>query len=259
MRGLGQCSGLEEQRCRSRRLQRVILRYSAKPSAKRHGGFCGTLSVKQLAKLRAIARRRLVPEGVPLYRAGDAADSYASVVRDVVKLTRTTADGLHHVVALIYPPEFLGYSQENEHRYSATAAIDAELCSDPRAAFHRLLQDEHELCQWLLEYTARQLEFARDWSLMVVCKSSYERVAGFFLLIAKDVKNSARVAEGEPGFIIRLPLPRTELAQYLGLTAEILSRNLTRLKCKELIQFRTLRSIIIPDIRQLAAELDSMT
>jgi CRP/FNR family transcriptional regulator len=240
-------------------VQKASIRHSpvdCETCANRHGGLCGALSVKQLAKLRAIARLRLVPEGLPLYRAGDALDSYASVVRGVVKLTKTTASGVHHVVALIYPPEFLGYSDEDEHRYSATAAIDAELCTYPRAAFHRLLQDEHELCQRLLEYTARELAFSREWSLMVVCKSSYERVAGFFLLIAKNMRNSTRVAGGEPETVIRLPLTRTELANYLGLTPETVSRNITRLKRKGLIKFQTLRRVIIPDIERLAAEAD---
>jgi CRP/FNR family transcriptional regulator len=240
-------------------IQKASTRYpqvNCETCANRHGGLCGALSVKQLAKLRAIARLRVVPEGFPLYRAGDAVDSYASVVRGAVKLTKTTAGGVHHVVALIYPPEFLGYSQENEHRYSATAAIDAELCTYPKAAFHRLLQNEHELCLRLLEYTARELEFSRDWGLMLACKSSYERVAGFFLLVAKDVKNSARVAGREPGITIRLPLTRTELANFLGLTPETVSRNITRLKRKGLIQFPTLRGVIVPDIRQLAAEVD---
>jgi CRP/FNR family transcriptional regulator len=103
---------------------------------------------------------------------------------------------------------------------------------------------------------ARELEFSRDWGLMVGSKSSYECVAGFFLLIAKDLKNSARAAGGEPEIMIRLPLTRTELANFLGLTPETVSRNITRLKRKGLIQFRTLRSIIIPDIQKLAAEAD---
>jgi CRP/FNR family transcriptional regulator, anaerobic regulatory protein len=222
--------------------------------ANRNGGLCGALSVKQLAKLRAIARLRVVPEGLPIYRAGDAVDSYASVVRGVVKLTKATAGGVHHVVALMYPPEFLGYSQENEHRYSATAAIGAELCTYPRAAFQRLLQDEHELCQRLLEYTIRELEFSRDWALMVACKPSYERVAGFFVLVAQG--NSARAVERDPGILMQLPLTRTELANYLGLTPETVSRNITRLKRKGLIEFRTLRGVIIPDIHRLEAEAD---
>jgi CRP/FNR family transcriptional regulator len=240
-------------------IQKASKRYpqaNCETCANRHGGLCGTLSAGQLAKLRAIARLRAVPEGLPLYRAGDEVDSYASVVRGVVKLTRTTAGGVHHVVALIYPPEFLGFSQDNEHRYSATAAIDAELCTYPRAAFRRLLQNEHELCQRLLEYTARELEFSRDWGLMVACKSSYERVAGVFLLIARGLKTSDRAAGAEPGVIIQLPLTRTELANYLGLTPETVSRNITRLKRKGLIKFQTLRKVVISDIRQLASEAD---
>jgi CRP/FNR family transcriptional regulator len=240
-------------------VQKASTRYprvNCETCANRHGGLCGALSVKLFAELRAIARLRLVPAGLPIYRAGDAVNSYASVLRGVVKLTKTTAGGAHHVVALIYSPEFLGYSEENEHRYSATAAIDTELCIYPSAAFQRLLQDQHELCQRLLEYTAREREFSRDWGLMVACKPSYERVAGFFVLAAKGLENSAKAAGGEPGINIQLPLTRTELANYLGLTPETVSRNIAQLKREGLIQFRTLRGVVIPDIQKLAAEAD---
>jgi CRP/FNR family transcriptional regulator len=183
-------------------------------------------------------------------------DSYASVLRGVVKLTKTTAGGAHHVVALKYPPEFLGYSEQEEHRYSATAATEVELCTYPKAAFHRLLRDGHEPNQRLLEYNARELELAREWNLMVACKSSYERVALFFMLIAKGVRNSGGVVEGEPETIIQLPLTRTEVADYLGLSLETVSRTITKLKRKGLIEFRTPREVIISDTGRLVAEAD---
>jgi CRP/FNR family transcriptional regulator len=107
--------------------------------ANRHGGICGTLSEGQLKKLQVLARRRVVPESLAIFRAGDAADFYTSVVSGVVKLTKTTAEGEHRVIALMYPPEFIGYTAADEHSYSATAATKVELCTYPRAAFHRLL------------------------------------------------------------------------------------------------------------------------
>jgi CRP/FNR family transcriptional regulator len=91
---------------------------------------------------------------------------------------------------------------------------------------------------------------------MVARKSSYERVAGFFVLIAKGLKYSAGAAGREPGMTIQLPLTRTELANYLGLTPETVSRNITRLKRKGLIEFPTLREVIISDIHRLGEEAD---
>ena len=76
------------------------------------------------------------------------------------------------------------------------------------------------------------------------------------MLIAGGLTNSDQTARGEPEIIIQLPLTRMELANYLGLTPETVSRNITRLKRKGLIEFQTLRSVVILNIGQLASEAD---
>jgi CRP/FNR family transcriptional regulator len=220
--------------------------------ANRHGGLCGTLSDGQLKK--ALARRRLVPESLAIFRAGDAVDCYASVVSGVVKLTKTTAEGEHRVIALMYPPEFLGYTAADGHSYSAIAATKVELCAYPRAAFRRLLLECPELCQRLLDYTARELDRCRDWALILANKSSYERVAGFFVLVARGAQSSQAAPCGKRGTCLQLPLTRSELANYLGLTLETVSRNITKLRQKGLIELRSAREIFVPDLERLTLD-----
>jgi CRP/FNR family transcriptional regulator len=209
---------------------------------------------KQLEKLRTIARRRAVPEGRLIFRAGDEVESYASIVSGVVKLIKTTSGGENHVAALMYPPEFMGYSSDDEHRYSAVAAMEAELCTYPRAAFRRLLREDVEFCLRILEYTVSEIEIFRHWTLMATRRSSYERVAGFFLFLSRRAKNGGVASPGEPVILVELPLTRTELADYLGLTLETVSRNVTRLKRKGLIELRGAREVIVPDFERLSAE-----
>jgi CRP/FNR family transcriptional regulator len=222
--------------------------------ANRHAGICGTLSDGQLKKLQALARRRVVPESVAIFRAGDAADCCASVVSGVVKLTKTTAEGDHRVIALMSPPEFIGYTAASEHSYSAIAATKVELCIYPRAAFRRLLLECPELCQRLLDYTARELEHCRDWALILANKSSYERVAGFFVLVAEGAQSSQAAPSGTLSTCLQLPLTRTELADYLGLSLETVSRNITKLRQKGLIELRSAREIFVPDLERLTLD-----
>jgi CRP/FNR family transcriptional regulator len=88
----------------------------------------------------------------------------------------------------------------------------------------------------------------------VANKSSYERVAGFFLLAAKRAQNSQATPCGTHGTCLVLPLTRSELADYLGLSLETVSRNITKLRQKGLIELRSAREIFVPDLERLALD-----
>ncbi len=220
----------------------------------RHGGICGSLSEDELEKLNNIARRRRVPQNLPIFRDGDRVTSFASIVSGVVKLTKTTRAGNHRVITLLYAPEFLGFSYDDLHRYSAVAATEVELCTYPRSSFNRLLLESPAINREVIEHTQRELEFVRDWSLMLSCTSSYERVAGFFSVIARRAAGSAIAANEQSRNWFLLPLKREEIADYLGLTIETVSRNITRLKHKGLIELKSAREICVPDLERLIAE-----
>ena len=91
-----------------------------------------------------------------------------------------------------------------------------------RAAFNRLLDKFPELERWLFEFTVRELDISRDWTLMLR-RSPYERVASLLLIIARRARNAGcQPVPTKP--LTWLPLTRSELADYLGLTLETVSR-----------------------------------
>src|SRR5579883_1029998 len=109
---------------------RVMLTQKNGPSAypaicenwfERRESFRSGLPPEQLEALNAIARRRLIPAEQTLFEEGAAPEWYATILRGVVKLTKTAAAGDYHIVALKYPSEFLGYESGDRHRYSAVA------------------------------------------------------------------------------------------------------------------------------------------
>jgi CRP/FNR family transcriptional regulator, anaerobic regulatory protein len=223
----------------------------------RHRGICRGLSVEQLEKLSSIARRRTVPANHYIFRDGDEAISFAAIVSGVVKLIKTTAEGERHIVGLVYAPEFLGHTFAEQHRFSAAAANEVEMCTFPRASFNRLLDEFPELERWLFEFTVRELDISRDWTLMLGRKSSYERVASLLLIIAKRSRAAGCGPQTSNYAEFELPLTRSELADYLGLTLETVSRKISGLKRKGLIELRTKREIVVPDI-ELLAEVANM-
>ncbi|MGA7324815.1 MAG: Crp/Fnr family transcriptional regulator [Rhodomicrobium sp.] len=220
----------------------------------RHGGICGSLSEDELEKLNNIARRRRVRQNLPIFRAGDHVTSFVSIVSGVVKLTDTTRAGKHRVITLLYAPAFLGFSYDDLHRFSAMAATEVELCTYPSSSFNRLLLESPAINREVMEHTQRELEFARDWTLMLCCTSSYERVAGFFSVITRRAAGGATATNEQCRNWFLLPLKREEIADYLGLTIETVSRNITRLKHKGLIELKSAREIRVPDLDRLTAE-----
>ncbi len=222
----------------------------------RQDGICSSFSGELLEKFSGMARKRLVPQGCTIFRDGDEVTSFASILSGVVKLSKTTASGEFHIITLMYPPDFLGYTFEDEHRCSAAAATDVELCTYPRRGFFRLLQESAELNRRIFELTTRELEFTREWMLMLRCKASYQRVAGLFAVLAKrsGLSGAGTPTPNHAQFI--LPLSRFELADYLGLTLETVSRNISQLKRNGLIELLTVREVIVPDVGRLLAEAD---
>lgn len=226
----------------------------------RHRGICAALSMEQLERLSSIARRRIVPANQYIFRDGDEALSFAAIVSGVVKLIKTTAEGERHIIGLVYAPEFLGHTFALQHRFSASAATDVDMCTFPRSSFNRLLKEFPELERWLFEFTVRELDISRDWTLMLGRKSSYERVASLLLITARRSREAGCQLLTDNSARFELPLTRSELADYLGLTLETVSRKISGLKRKGIIELRTTREIVVPDIDLLAevANMDPM-
>jgi len=219
----------------------------------RRRGICSALPSEQLDKLSAIARRRTVPANHYIFRDGDEANAFASIQSGVVKLIKTTANGEQHIIGLMYAPEFLGHTFSHQHRFSAAAATDVELCTYPRPAFGRLTTEYPSIEGWLFEFTVRELDLCRDWTLMLGRKSSYERVASLLLMIAKRGRFAINGSLPPNTAEFELPLTRSELADYLGLTLETVSRKISRLKSKGLIELRGTRDVKVPDVELLSA------
>jgi CRP/FNR family transcriptional regulator, anaerobic regulatory protein len=217
----------------------------------RREGICAALDDEARAQLSQISRRRVLSAHNVIFRDGDEADHYFSITSGIVKLVKTLADGHQHIIGLIHQPGFMGQTLNRRHTYAAESATGVELCAYPRAAFDAFLKTHPELERQIFEMTVRELDLCRDWTLLLGRKCSYERVAGFLLMMARRMP---KPAEEAPNFIhFELPFTRGEMADYLGLTLETVSRQFSRLKKKRIIALPSSRDIIIPDIELLSA------
>lgn len=216
----------------------------------RHKGICGALTPEQLTALNKQTSRRTHEPGSELLSTGEPQESYANVISGVVKLTKLMADGRQQIVGLQFAPDFLGRPLKRDAALSAETATDVELCYFPKAALERMMQEAPDLEHKLLEQSLKELDEAREWMLTLGRKTASERVAHFVLLIARHVDPNVAVHEGE-AITFELPLTRADIADFLGLTIETVSRQITKLRKADVIHVENNRKITVPDLERL--------
>ncbi len=214
----------------------------------RHRGVCGALTPNQLVELSRHTTKRKVEPGAVLVSDTEAVDSYANVLAGVVKLTKTLADGRQQIVGLQFAPDFLGRPFKQESSITAEAATPVRVCSFPKTSLDRMIELSPELGQRLHIQALDELDDARDWMLTLGRKTAAERVASFLHLIARHGDPEAEI-DGKVSF--DLPLTRADIADFLGLTIETVSRQLTKLRKDGLISVESNRHITVFDMERL--------
>ncbi|GAB4230191.1 MAG: transcriptional regulator FnrN [Methyloligellaceae bacterium] len=218
----------------------------------RHKAICAALSEQELSDFNRIARQRKIAAGRTITNTGDTEIAFANIISGVVKLTKTLPDGRQQIVGLQFPPDFLGRIFAEESPYNAEAATDVVLCAFPRDGFEAMLRRYPGLEHRLFQNTLDELDAAREWMLLLGRKSAREKVATFLHMIARRAgalgcshvpdMNQARFT---------LPLTRSDTADYLGLTLETVSRQITNLKKNGIIELTDTREIVVPDMAAL--------
>ncbi|TDR90030.1 Crp/Fnr family transcriptional regulator [Enterovirga rhinocerotis] len=216
----------------------------------RHRGICGSLTPDQLATLARSSVKHKAEPSRELVGDAESIERYSNILSGVVKLSKTLSDGRQQIVGLQFAPDFLGRPFRRESAVTAEAATELELCSFPRAAVERMMAEQPDLEHRLLEQTLKELDQARDWMVMLGRKTAAEKVASFLLMIARNIDPTADPDRRTAAF--DLPLSRADIADFLGLTIETISRQLTRLRAEGLIRIEHNRHVTIGDLDRLA-------
>jgi CRP/FNR family transcriptional regulator len=141
----------------------------------------------------------------------------------------------------MHPGDFLGMSVDDEHAFSAEALEDAQLCWFPRNRFDDFVEGLAQLARELYRLAAHARAAGQQQMVLLGRKTATERLASFLLLLA-------RRSERRPGHranLIRLPMSRSDIADYLGLTKETVSRVLSALRRDRLIRLEAVDEIEI--------------
>lgn len=175
-------------------------------------------------RLSALAMRKRLQAREVAFHEGDPAEAVFEVIGGVLKLYKLLPDGRRQITGFAYPGQMVGIGQGEDYACTAEAVTDAVVTRYPRARLEALCDELPGLARRLLTLTAAELVAAQDQMLLLGRKSAVERIASFLLH-----RSEAAVARSEDPDELGLPMSRTDIADYLGLTIETTCRTLSQL------------------------------
>ena len=214
---------------------------------------CAAIDPKDLDRLAALAVPLAVPVGRSFITEGDPAEHFFNVTAGTAKLFKLLPDGRRQVTGFASAGTFLGLAVSSSYAFSAEPVEPSQVCRFSRTRLRHLLDDFPAMERRLLDVASNELVAAQEQMLLLGRKTARERVASF--LLARQC-----CAAPAAGTHVLLPMARTDIADYLGLTVETVSRTMTRLRTERLIDMPSPTEIVLrnPDqLIELAAGLTS--
>jgi len=219
----------------------------------KHRAVCARCEVDELAQLEAMKYYRSYQAGQTVIWAGDRMDFVATVVIGIATLTQTMEDGRRQMVGLLLPSDFVGRPGRPGVAYDVTATTDMVMCCFRKKPFEDMMLALPHIGQRLLEMTLDDLDAAREWMLLLGRKTAREKIASLIAIVARrDAALGLRAASGQ--MVFDLPLTREQMADYLGLTLETVSRQVSALKRDGVIALVGKRHVTVPDFDRLLEE-----
>ncbi len=207
---------------------------------------CNAIPEAELDRLAAIAVVVEAPAGRTFIHEGEPADNFFNITAGTAKLFKLLPDGRRQITGFATMGTFLGLAVSSTYAFGAEAIETVRFCRFSRTRLRAVLDDFPLMEKRLLEVASDELVAAQEQMLLLGRKTARERLASFLM---------ARSRQGMPCGHSRarfaLPMTRGDIADYLGLTIETVSRTFTRLRAERLIEVPSASEIVLRDRRAL--------
>ena len=209
---------------------------------------CSALEGDELEQLEALGTTARFAEKETMFLQDDAADWVYNLLSGMVRLYRLLPDGRRQIFGFLLPGDFMGLALSERYAFSADAVEPVSACRFARGAFSGLVDAKPHLLRRLHGAATHELTLAQDHMVLLGRRRAEERVAAFLIGMRQRM-----VLLGRSAVTLPLPMSRQDIADYLGLTIETVSRTFTRLAREKAI-------VIVPDgVRLLdAPRLEAM-
>ena len=170
-----------------------------------------------------------------IYGENEPADYLYKIISGTVRTYKVLSDGRRQIGAFCLPGDIFGLEMGEEHAFSAEAITDVKVLVIKRRILMGLAERQTDLARQLWALTGRELSRVQN-HIMLLIKTAQERVVSFLLEMA------ARMPAGST---VELPMSRQDIADYLGLTIETVSRTLTHLENTAAIELPSSRRVVL--------------
>ena len=188
-----------------------------------------------LASIELMGAPVLFARNEEIYGEGEGSEYAYKVMRGAVRVYKLLSDGRRQISAFYLPGDIFGLEPGEEHAFSADAIVDSSIIVVKRSAITALTAKDLTSAQQLWALTALELQHMQDHFVLLV-QSARERIASFLLQMGQRAAHANE---------IELPMSRQDIADYLGLTIETVSRTLTQLENVSAIALPASRRIVI--------------
>ncbi|MFK7938784.1 MAG: helix-turn-helix domain-containing protein [Roseovarius sp.] len=172
-----------------------------------------------------------------LYYEGDTVDWLYQVKSGVLRLTRVLEDGRRQVIAFGFPGDIVGFPSNGLHHTDCDALVDARLQPYRRSSLDNCKADP-KLHRLLLDAALHEISAMQDHFMMLGRKSAAEKVASFLCVLANRIGTDAGGCQ-----VVELPMSRSDIADFLGLTTETVCRVFTQLRKSKIIEINNIYTI----------------
>jgi CRP/FNR family transcriptional regulator len=194
--------------------------------------FCGKACDEfELRELQRLATQVYPRPGETIFSEGDLADDVFGLSHGVVRLYKLLPDGRRQILSFALPGEFLGMPFADRHTFSADVIGEVALCRFSRREVTKFAQSRPGIMKLMVEFTARELDMARDQLLLLGNGSAEEKVVMFLVNWRNRLPRASASSKTVP-----LPMRRQDIADFLGLKLETISRTLAKLEQKNVIR-----------------------
>ena len=199
-------------------------------------GICDVSDPAVSRELERLSRFRSFAQGQCIQQEDADANLVGIVMSGVVKLQRTLADGRQQVVGIHTSSEMFGLVMSTQSHFGIEAATDVTLCCFDRNAFEELIARHRELEHNVMLAALRELEFSREWMMILGCLSATERIAGLLTMLLERKADGCWRQSCARDARVMLPVKRGDLAAFLATTVETLSRTFRKFERDGLIR-----------------------
>jgi CRP/FNR family transcriptional regulator, nitrogen fixation regulation protein len=188
-----------------------------------------------IGAMEAMGSQMKFARNAEIFGEGEPADYVYKIVKGAVRTYRILNDGRRQIGGFYLPGDIVGLEIGKEHQFSAETINGVTALVVRRSAIVSLAERDCDAACELWSFTGRELKRVQEHVLLLV-KSAQQRVASFLLEMSK------RLAAGDA---IDLPMSRQDIADYLGLTIETVSRTMTQLVSEQAIVLPSSRRIVL--------------